>query len=345
MQRAPSEVPPLSNESPIVADLPSAPRSGGRFRNLTAMAPGMPKPGLKVMWDFFFNKPADTQPRAALSTVPITRAELDSAPERSLYRLGHSSLLFKLRGGWWVTDPVFCERASPFQQFGPKRFHAPPLRVEELPPLRGVLLTHDHYDHLDFSTIRALAPRAEHFIAPLGVGDRAIGWGVPRAKVRQLDWWHSTEVDGLRFTSTPAQHFSGRGFGDRDRTLWASWVLEDDSFRIYLSGDSGYFSGFAEIGRRFGPFDLTLIEAGAYNEHWRYVHMLPQESVQAHVDVRGAWMLPIHNGTFDLAFHPWQEPLELVCREATARGVRIATPRIGERFQMNAPQECDRWWR
>lgn len=318
----------------------------GRFRNLA------PRPALaqsksrwKLMWEVFFAKPSNTRPRAPIPVRKLTRAELDAAPDRSLYRLGHSTLLLKLRGQWWLTDPVFSRRASPFSWLGPKRFHAPPIAIDALPPIRGVILSHDHYDHLDHAAIKALMGKVDVFLTPLGVGDRLVEWGVPRDKVRQFDWWQGIEVDGVRFTATPAQHFSGRGLHDGNRTLWCSWVIDDGERRVFFSGDSGYFAGFAEIGRRFGPFDLTLMETGAYNVEWPYVHMQPEETVQAHADLRGNWLLPIHNGTFDLSMHAWFEPFKRVLELGNAQGIRIATPVIGERFDIDAPRTGSRWWR
>jgi L-ascorbate metabolism protein UlaG (beta-lactamase superfamily) len=316
----------------------------GKFRNTTPKPANVPEPSAKVMWDFFFNKPKNTEPHAPVPVHTLTRAELDAAPDRSLYRLGHSTILLKLRGHWWLTDPVFSERASPVQWAGPKRFHAPPIAIDELPPIRGVLLSHDHYDHLDHAAIQALAGKVEVFLAPLGVGDRLAEWGVPKDKIRQFDWWQGADIAGLRLTFTPAQHFSGRGVRDGNRTLWGSWVIDDGQRRVFFSGDSGYFDGFAEIGRRFGPFDLTLMETGAYNVQWRYVHMQPEETVRAHQDLRGGWLLPIHNGTFDLSMHPWFEPFERVLALGDEHGIGIATPIMGERIDIDAPHAGERWW-
>ncbi|HBO4518085.1 TPA: hydrolase, partial [Pseudomonas aeruginosa] len=188
-------------------------------------------------------------------------------------------------------------------------------------------------------------PLVELFLAPLGVGDRLLAWGVPPGKVRQLDWWQGIEAGGLRLTATPAQHFSGRGLHDGNRTLWCSWVIESAELKLFFSGDSGYFDGFAEIGRRYGPFDLTMLETGAYNEHWPYVHMHPQQTLQAHRDLGGRWLLPIHNGTFDLAMHAWYEPFERILELATEHGVRVSTPMMGERIDLQAPHAGRRWWR
>jgi L-ascorbate metabolism protein UlaG (beta-lactamase superfamily) len=317
----------------------------GRFRNPLPRPPMGFGKTVRLFWDFMFNKPDGTVPPAPTPVMPLTRADLEAAPDRSLYRLGHSTLLIKLRGKFWITDPVFAERASPVQWAGPKRFHAPPIALEDLPPLRGVVLSHDHYDHLDRETVKKLAERTEVFLTPLGVGDRLIAWGVPAAKVQQFDWWQGTTMDGLRFTATPAQHFSGRGLLDTDRTLWASWVIVDADLRLFFSGDSGYFDGFAEIGRRFGPFDVTMVETGAYDRRWAFVHMLPEETVQAHRDLRGRWLMPVHNGTFDLAMHAWDDPFERVSKLAAEKGIALSTPRMGERVDLQAPQETGAWWR
>lgn len=330
----------------------SAQSAEGRFRNPKSRPPIGLQQGVKLFWSFLFDKPEGTEPPQSTPVVPLTRADLDAAPDGSLYRLGHSTLLLKLRGGYWITDPVFAERASPVSWAGPKRWHAPPIARDDLPPLRGVVLSHDHYDHLDRDTVVALAERAAIFLVPLGVGDRLIGWGVPKEKVRQLDWWQSVELDGLRFTATPAQHFSGRGIFDSDRTLWASWVIEEQTsseeatgLKLFFSGDTGYFDGFAEIGRRFGPFDLAMLETGAYDPRWEFVHMLPEQTMQAHLDLQARVLLPIHNGTFDLAMHAWNDPFERISALALERGIQLATPRMGARVNLRSPEATDAWWR
>ena len=318
---------------------------GERFRNVRPRpAEGFGK-SLKIMWNMIFHKPGGTVPAGVMPVEPLTRAQLEAAPDRSVYRLGHSTLLLKLRGHFWLTDPVFAERASPFRNLGPKRFHAPPIALADLPPLRGVILSHDHYDHLDRETVLALAATTGVFLTPLGVGDRLIEWGIDAAKVRQFDWWQGTSVEGVEFTATPAQHFSGRSLFDGNSTLWASWVIADADLRVFFSGDTGYFDGFRTIGERLGPFDATFIETGAYDPQWPYVHMQPEETVQAHVDLRGEWLVPIHNGTFDLAMHRWQDPFERVTGLALARGVTLSTPCIGERLDLAEPHRGDRWWR
>ena len=318
---------------------------GERFHNVKPRPVEGFRKTLGIAWNLLLNKPRGTVPTGTLPVETLTRAQLDAAPDRSLYRLGHSTILLKLRGQFWLTDPVFAERASPFQNMGPKRFHAPPIALADLPPLRGVILSHDHYDHLDRETVLELAQSTGVFLTTLGVGDRLIEWGIDASKVQQFDWWQGTEVDGLQFTATPAQHFSGRSLLDGNSTLWASWVIVDDDLRVFFSGDTGYFDGFKAIGERLGPFDITLVETGAYDAQWPYVHMQPEETVQAHIDLRGRWLVPIHNGTFDLAMHRWQEPFERVTALALVRGVALSTPRIGERLDLGEPHQGERWWR
>ena len=333
-------------ESPQFAD--------GVFRNPVPKPADGVRKTLGIIWNVLLNKPADATPKAAPPVLALTRAQLEAAPDRSLFRLGHSTMLIKLRGGFWITDPVFAERASPVQWMGPKRFHAPPIALADLPPLRGVILSHDHYDHLDRDTVVQLAKTADVFLTPLGVGDRLVAWGVAPEKVRQFDWWQGTSIDGVQFTATPAQHFSGRGLFDGNKTLWASWVIvdaarrdvvDDSELRVFFSGDTGYFDGFKEIGRRFGPFDVTLMETGAYDPQWPYVHMQPEQTVQAHQDLRGRWLLPVHNGTFDLAMHGWTEPFERVSALTADRGIALTTPRMGERLDLSAPHAAMPWWR
>ncbi|WP_144113214.1 MBL fold metallo-hydrolase [Paraburkholderia sp. BCC1886] len=323
----------------------SAQHDGERFRNVAPRpVEGLGKM-LSIMWNLLFRKPGGTVPAQPLPIASLSAAQIHAAPDRSLYRLGHSTMLLKLRGQLWLTDPVFGERASPFKRMGPKRFHAPPIALADLPALRGVILSHDHYDHLDRETVLALAATTQVFLTPLGVGDRLIEWGVDAAKVRQFDWWENIEIDGLSFTATPAQHFSGRSLFDGNSTLWASWVIVDDTLRVFFSGDTGYFDGFRTIGERLGPFDVTLLETGAYDAQWPYVHMQPEETVQAHVDLGGRWLVPVHNGTFDLAMHRWQEPYERAIGLAAVRGIPISTPRMGERLDLSAPHRGEKWWR
>ncbi|QJE02409.1 hydrolase [Massilia forsythiae] len=337
----------MNDSAPASPSPPSAASTfrDGAYRNVDPMH----KPGLgemvRIWWTFMFDKPAGTVPRQAIPVHTLTTDALLAAPDATLYRLGHSTMLIKLGGAFYLTDPVFSTRASPVGWAGPERFHAPPIGIDALPPIAAVILSHDHYDHLDRAAVLALDARTEHFVAPLGVGERLVKWGIARAKVRQLDWWQETDIDGVRLAATPARHFSGRGLGDRDATLWASWVIMHGDLRLFFSGDSGYFGGFRDIGDRYGPFDLAMVENGAYNKQWPDVHMQPEETLQAFLDLRGKCLMPIHNGTFDLSMHRWQEPLERIAALAERHGVALATPAMGEALDLTRPRAETRWWR
>lgn len=330
--------------SPQELDHASPQYRDGKFRNPVRMHKAGFMGTLRILYRMAFEKPVDTAPAKAVPVHAIKREQLLVAPNNSVFRLGHSTILLKLDGGFWLTDPVFSERASPFQWLGPQRFHQPPISIEELPALKGVILSHDHYDHLDHAAVLALAAKTEHFLAPLGVGDTLVKWGVPAAKMQQLDWWQSTAVDGVRLTATPAQHFSGRGLSDGNKTLWASWVIRAGGQRIFFSGDTGYFKGFKEIGDKYGPFDLTMLETGAYDPQWPDIHMQPEETMQAHIDLRGKLLMPIHNGTFDLAMHAWNEPFDRISALAEQRGQVLATPEIGQQLNLRHIPATGKWW-
>jgi len=316
----------------------------GRYQNVVPREPIGFMKTVAIGWEFVTGKTKATVPDVPIPVRPLTTAALLDAPDGSLYRLGHSTLLLKLAGEFWLTDPVFSERASPVQWAGPKRFHAPPIDIDDLPPIKGVILSHDHFDHLDYAAVRKLAPKVEVFITPLGVGERLIAWGIDPARVRQLDWWDKTSVGAVELVATPAQHFSGRSLTDTDRTLWASWVIRAGDLRLFFSGDTGYHADFKTIGERYGPFDLTMIETGAYDKQWADVHMQPEETLQAHLDLKGRWLLPVHNGTFDLAMHPWNEPFERIHALAQAQSVALTTPLMGERLSLAAPHAGNAWW-
>ena len=319
-------------------------RVDGKFRNPVAMQKLGGLDTMKLMWAFAVGKPAGTVPTRAVPVLALTRTQLLAAPDNTLFRLGHSTLLLKLNGHFFLTDPVFSERASPVQWAGPKRFHQPPITIAELPPIKAVILSHDHYDHLDHAAVLALAAKTEHFVTPLGVGDTLVKWGVPKAKVQQFDWWQGVTIDGVRLVATPSQHFSGRGLFDGNQTLWASWVIEAPELRVFFSGDSGYFDGFKQIGEKYGPFDVTMIETGAYDKLWPDVHMQPEQTLQAHLDLQGKWLMPVHNGTFDLGLHVWHEPFDRITALAAKRGVNLTTPQMGEAVDLKQPQRGEKWW-
>lgn len=303
------------------------------------------KPNMSGALRSWVNKEQNNpEPKTPLPLRPMTAKDLIEQTESVLYRLGHSTMLIRLDGEYILTDPIFSERASPLQWIGPKRFHPTPIDIEALPPIRVVLISHDHYDHLDKLSIKALASKVEVFLTPLGVGKHLRSWGIDSGKIVELDWWQEKQLGSLTLTATPAQHFSGRGLFDRDQTQWASWVIAGQGAKLFFSGDTGYFKGFKEIGKRYGPFDITMIENGAYNQAWADIHMMPEQSVQAHLDLRGKAMLPIHNSTFNLSVHDWFDPLESLESLARERQVKLLTPVFGEAVSISHPGASDRWW-
>ncbi|MFI5960590.1 MBL fold metallo-hydrolase [Streptomyces asoensis] len=325
----------------------------GVFQNPGGPARTRPSGSTLDFAKVFFDK--EERPRRAPSgTVPVhptTLADL-AAPPASGLRLtwmGHSSVLAEIDGRRVLFDPVWGERCSPFSFAGPKRLHPVPLPLAALGPVDVVVISHDHYDHLDLPTIKALAGTDTLFAVPLGVGAHLEHWGVSADRLRELDWHEATKIGGLTLTATPARHFCGRGLRNTQHTLWASWVVEGEDHRIYHSGDTGYFDGFEEIGAQHGPFDATMIQIGAYSDFWPDIHMTPEEGMRAHLDLQGGTggvMLPIHWATFNLATHAWTDPGEGTLAAARAAGARAALPRPGEPFEPTAETFPDQpWWR
>ncbi|GGE99417.1 MBL fold metallo-hydrolase [Hymenobacter cavernae] len=260
--------------------------------------------------------------------------------------LGHSSVLLEIDGKRFLTDPVWG-RASPFGFAGPKRFFPMPLPIAHLPALDGIIISHDHYDHLDEAAVRAFAPTGVSFFCPLGVGAHLRRWGVAANRITELDWWQRVVIGETHtLVATPARHFSGRGLRDRDSTLWASWVVLGPQHRAFFGGDSGPFeAGFHEIGAAYGPFDLTMLEIGAYDAEWADIHMGPEHAAAAHQALRGRLLLPLHWGTFNLAFHSWTEPVERLQEIAAARQLKLLLPRPGHRIDIADGAIESGWWR
>jgi L-ascorbate metabolism protein UlaG (beta-lactamase superfamily) len=262
--------------------------------------------------------------------------------------LGHSTTLLEIDGYRVLTDPVWSHRCSPSDVIGPERLHPPPVELDALPAVDAVVVSHDHYDHLDIDTVLALArsQRAPFFV-PLGVGAHLRSWGIPEDRIVELDWHEGGQVGELTLICLPARHFSGR-FLDRNTTLWASWGIVGPGHRAYFGGDTGYTNSFAQIGAEHGPFDVTLLPIGAYNPSWPDVHMNPEEAVQAHLDLTAAGsglLVPIHWATFRLAPHPWAEPVERLLAAAEAAEVKVAVPAPGQRIDPSAPSRFNPWWR
>lgn len=319
---------------------------GCTFHNLQNPDARPTENALKIWTRFLFDEKKGTEPVDPIPVRPLTRTQLDALDPQAnhVVRIGHSSTLLKLRGKYWLTDPMFSERASPVSFIGPKRFHPPPIALGDLPPIEGVIISHDHYDHLDTASIAVLATHAQRFFVPLGLGRRLVDMGVPADHISELDWWQSTRFGAVQLTSTPSQHFSGRTLTDRDATLWTSWTIQSGEQRIFFSGDSGYSESFRRIGERYGPFDLAMIENGEYDAWWPSVHMTPAQTIQAFQDLRGKVLLPVHNSTFDLAFHTWHAPLDGSTELAAAKGIDIATPEFGEVVTIGQARTNVRWW-
>ncbi len=263
--------------------------------------------------------------------APATAADL------AVTWYGHASALIELDGHFILADPVWSERVSPSPTIGPKRLHPVPVSLGSLPPLTAIIISHDHYDHLDLPTVQTLVhTQTAPFVVPIGIGAHLRQWGVAANRIVELDWNHQHGIGDLTLTCTEARHFSGRGL-TRNDTLWASWALAGPRHRVYFGGDTGYTPAFVEIGAKYGPFDLTLMPIGAYDENWPDIHMNPEQAVRAHLDLRGRYLLPIHWATFNLAFHAWAEPVERLLTAAEAPGaglgsVRLLVPQPGQRI-------------
>ena len=299
---------------------------------------------VSTTWDFLFTRNHRT-PNTELPVKPVDLSHFNNqgSDQLNVTWLGHSSLMINIDGYKILVDPVFENRIS---VFGPSRFNGNvPLDVQQIPKVDAVLISHDHYDHLNKFTVQRLIEKSNTFIVPLAVGDLLIEWGVPRGKIVELDWCKDYRLDqNLMVAATPAQHFSGRGITDRNKTLWASWVIKTPIHRLFFSGDSGYFKGFKQIGERYGPFDMTFIECGAYGKSWPQVHLFPEQTVQAHLDLKGILLHPIHWATFNLALHPWYEPMVRLTAAAKLKNVKIATPIVGETTVYDMSIPAARWW-
>jgi L-ascorbate metabolism protein UlaG (beta-lactamase superfamily) len=314
-----------------------------RFGNVRERIDGS---GWEMAQRWFFGGSDHASPETPLPVVQRRGSEFEATPASGLRVtwFGHSILLVELDGRRILIDPVFGERASPLTFLGPKRWYAPPLPLEELPPLDAVVISHDHYDHLDLFTVEALAPKRLRWIVPLGVGAHLESWGIEPERITELDWWQETKVEELTVTATPARHFSGRSLGDQYKTLWAGYALRGPQHNVYYSGDTALFDELVDIGSRLGPFDVTLIESGAYNQLWADVHLGPEQAVRAHRLVRGDVFVPVHWGLFDLALHGWTEPIERVFVAAQREGIRFASPRPGESIEPASLPKPTRWW-
>jgi L-ascorbate metabolism protein UlaG (beta-lactamase superfamily) len=317
----------------------------GRFVNLEPEAPSTTS-----LVEYTMRQLTGDEVREPPGPVPVVTVDprmLAAAPPASGLRafwVGHASTYVEIDGLRILLDPVFGQRVSPLP-VGPGRFHAPPIALADLPRIDAVLISHDHYDHLDMDTVRHLARAGSRFYVPLGIGAHLERWGVPLGQIEELEWWQERTLGQVRIVCTPTRHYSGRAL-ERSTTLWSSWSVVGPRHRFFYSGDTGYAKLFADIGARLGPFDLAFIKIGAYGPGaaWTDIHMTPEQAVQVHRDVRARRMFPVHWSTFNLAYHAWDEPIRRTLAEATRTGVELVTPRVGEVVDADRPFQSTRWW-
>lgn len=315
----------------------------GSFQNLSKTPVQAENASFVGMLYDFFTKSKDTKPS---QPIPFVKSDLKrfAADKPALFWFGHSSYLIKSGEKNILVDPVFSGYASPVS-FMVKAFEgANNYTSADFPEIDLLVISHDHYDHLDHETILALNKQVKHYVVPLGVGAHLERWGIAEDKITELDWWEAATFGEVKLTATPARHFSGRGLS-RGKSLWASYVLEMPAHRVYLGGDSGYDAHFKQIGEAYGPFDLAILETGQYNKNWPYIHMMPEQTVQASLDLRAEVLFPVHLGKFALALHDWDEPLHRVTESAREKQVTLTTPMIGEPVLLGTEYPAKQWWK
>lgn len=317
----------------------------GQFQNTerTAMLDGDASM-VKTMWQFFFDKPKDAKPPKPLPTIKTDLTKYIS-DKPTIVWFGHSSYFIRIHNITILVDPVFSGYAAPFS-FMNKAFAGTNVySVNDLPDIDVLLITHDHYDHLDYETVAKLRPKVKSVFTSLGVASHLVYWGYDKSIITELDWWQTATITpGMQLTATPARHFSGRSF-KRFTTLWSSFVLAATDYTLFLGGDSGYGAHFKEIGTKYGPFDIALLENGQYNKAWHHIHTLPEETVQAGVDIGAKVLMPVHWAKFDIALHPWDEPIKRFTAAAKEKGILITTPLIGETVIVDGVYPCSEWWK
>jgi len=320
----------------------------GVFRNTSGVGPDLKKGStLPVMREFLFGG----RRRVPVAPLPsVSPLEVWAKPVETGLRatwLGHSTLLLEIDGVRVLTDPVWSRRVSPSPLFGPKRFQPVPVPISQLPALDAVIISHDHYDHLDYPSIVELIRHEVPFYTSLGVGAHLEAWGVPADRITELDWWEGAELpnNDFRITAAPSQHFSGRAAGDRNRTLWSSFALHGPQHRAFFSGDSGLTPEYREIARRLGPFDLVMLEVGAFHPAWGHIHLGPDNALEALRLLGGGSFLPVHWGTFDLAIHDWDQPAERLIEIAPSLDTHLLMPMLGAPIEPSRVEEVETWWR
>lgn len=284
-------------------------------------------------------------PRVRLSDVKTDLEEFLAPSENiKLVWLGHSTFFLNVEGKIILVDPVFSKAASPLKPIN-KRFQPPAITIGEMPEVDYILISHDHYDHLDMETVQFYKNRKARFIVPLGLSSHLTGWGIGVDRIKELDWWESTKTDGIEFVCAPAQHFSGRTTARRNDTLWSGWIIRNNKQNLYYSGDSGYAGHFKAIGEKYGPFDISLISNGQYNVQWPMSHLHPDETGKVYFELKSRALLPLHWGMFNISTHNWYDPIEDIDKIAFGRGINLLTPRMGEIVYVGEGKTFDKWWK
>lgn len=337
--------PPLGGKTKRSIKQRSPNFKNGKFVNQIPTSMGMkPAEIISIIRDQIKSTP-NRQPSRRLVPEHLDTSKQPKEPQITWF--GHSAFLLQINGKNILLDPMFGKSPSPIPAIGPQRFSDElPANPEDLPLIDAVVISHDHYDHLDYPSIKKLNSKTTMFFVPIGLAAHLRKWGVNSEHITELDWWDERTFEGLSLICTPSRHFSGRTLTDRSTTLWASWVIRTDDTSIFFSGDSGYGPHYKQIGKQYGPFDLTLLECGQYDPRWSTIHMTPEQTIQAHKDLRGKRMIPMHWGAFVLALHDWTEPVERALVAGTKAGVTIITPRIGESVIFKAEEyQTEAWWR
>lgn len=297
----------------------------------------------KIMKDFFTKKSKNLEPK---KTLPNIKTDLNalSSNESCIVWFGHSSYFIKTDNKTFLIDPVFSGSASPFSFMIKSFVGTDEYQAKDFPDIDFLLITHDHYDHLDYKTILELKPKIKQVVCPLGIGAHLNYWGIAWNKITELDWWQKSDLtDDIELTVTPSRHYTGRGL-KRSQMLWGSYVLKTKTCKLYLGGDSGYGPHFQSIGDKYGPFDLAILECGQYNDNWKDIHMTPEQTVQANIDLNSKVLLPVHWGKFALAMHDWTDPISRLSKKANELNITITTPLIGEVVKLKKHYPNSKWW-
>ncbi len=317
----------------------------GKFQNLEETTMSISFQTIpKLLYKQFCERKA-REPKELIPVVPFNKDDfLAPSDKAKIIWYGHSAVLMRIDNKTILIDPMLGPNASPIAPFATKRYSENTLElIDDFPDIDLLLMTHDHYDHLDLDSIKKLIPKVKHYFVALGVGRHLIGWGVEESKITEFDWWDNQSFEDISITFTPSRHFSGRGLTDRAKSLWGGWVFKTPNERIYWSGDGGFGQHFKEVGERLGPFDFGMMECGQYDENWHQIHMYPEEAIQAAIDAGVQKAMAVHWAGFALAQHTWKDPIERFTAEAIKQNLSILTPQIGEQFSYPSGPE-NTWW-